>query len=114
MRRSGRPNASANVVAVKRAAYLFDLSVSMPVNVFDTSRCHVPPSRCSIFTGRLTFRWRLEPGSHTLTVRSFSVATSLLLNVRCSMLPPFESLAPIWSSEYAGPKRDPRNLRPVA
>ena len=114
MRRSGRPNASTNVVAVKRAAYLFDLSVSMPVNVSGTSRCHVPLSRCSIFTGRLTFRWRLEPGSHTPTVRPFTDATSLLLKVRCSMFPPSASLVPIASSVYAGPSREPRNLRPVA
>lgn len=114
MRCSGRPNASANVSAVKRAAYLFDRSMTMPANVSGMSRCHVPPSRCSMPTGRLTFRLRLVPGSHTLTDRSFSEATSRLLNVKWNMFLPFDSLTPIASSEYAGPNRVPRNLRPVA
>ena len=39
----------------------------MPVNVSGISRCHVLPSRRSMLAGRLTFRWRLVPGSHTLT-----------------------------------------------
>lgn len=110
---SGRPNVSASMAVVKRAAYLFDRSMTMPVNVSGISRCHVLPSRRSMLAGRLTFRWRLVPGSHTLTDRSFSTATSLLLNVRCSMFPPFASLAPMASSVYAGPSREPRNLRPV-
>ena len=110
---SGRPNVSASMAVVKRAAYLFDRSMTMPVDVSGISRCHVLPSRRSMLTGRLTFRWRLVPGSHTLTDRSFSAATSLLLNVRCSMFSPFASLAPMASSVNAGPSREPRNLRPV-
>lgn len=101
------------MAVVRRAAYLFEWSITMPVNVSGISRCHVLPSRRSMLAGRLTFRWRLVPGSHTLTDRSFSTATSLLLNVRCSMFPPFASLAPMASSVYAGPSREPRNLRPV-
>ena len=108
------PNASASVAALKRSAYLFARSMTMPVNVSGMSRCHVLPSRRSMPTGRLTLRRRLVPGSHTLIVRSFTAATSLLLNVRCSMLPQSMSLAPIASSEYASPRREPRNLRPVA